>query len=136
MDSELVTVDAAQMKQAIADSGHIALYGILFEFDSARLLPESRAAVAEIAKLLRQSSDLKLHVVGHSDDKGTLAYNLDLSKRRAEKVVQELTSSHGISASRVAAHGIGPLAPVASNETESGRAKNRRVELVEFIERH
>jgi outer membrane protein OmpA-like peptidoglycan-associated protein len=135
MDSKLVTVDAAQMKQAIADSGHIALYGILFEFDSARLLPESRAAIDEIAKLLKQSSNLKLHVVGHSDDKGTLTYNLDLSKRRAQEVVQELVSSHGISASRLVANGIGPLAPVASNENEDGRAKNRRVELVEFIER-
>lgn len=135
MDSELVTVDAAQMKQAIADSGHIALYGILFGFDSASLLPESRAAVAEIAKLLKQSAGLKLHVVGHSDDKGTLAYNLDLSKQRAQAVVQELVSSHGIASSRLVAHGLGPLAPVTRNDSEDGRARNRRVELVEFMER-
>lgn len=74
METELVTVDAAEMKKTISDQGHIALYGMLFEFDSAKLLPGSRATIEE---LLKQSPNLKLHVVGYTDDKGTLKYNLE-----------------------------------------------------------
>jgi outer membrane protein OmpA-like peptidoglycan-associated protein len=71
-------------------------------------------------------------VVGHTDNAGTLEANLALSRGRAAAVVKELTSSrHGIAASRLSAQGVGPLVPVASNRSEAGRAKNRRVDLVE-----
>jgi outer membrane protein OmpA-like peptidoglycan-associated protein len=73
-------------------------------------------------------------VVGHSDGKGALDYNRDLSQRRAEAIVARLASQYGIAAGRMTALGVGMAAPVASNRDEAGRALNRRVELVERSE--
>jgi len=70
-------------------------------------------------------------VVGHTDSVGQIEANMKLSQARAEAVVQALTKSHGVAATRLKAHGAGPIAPVVTNRTEEGRAKNRRVELVE-----
>jgi len=84
----------------------------------------------EIAKLLQQNPDLKVYVVGHTDNVGDANYNMDLSKRRAEAVVQTLVSQYGIQENRLKAMGVGLFAPISSNGTEEGRAKNRRVELV------
>lgn len=70
-------------------------------------------------------------MVGHTDGVGEFAYNRKLSQERAERVVEELVKKHRIAAKRLSAHGVGPLAPVETNRTEEGRAKNRRVELVE-----
>ena len=70
-------------------------------------------------------------MVGHTDNVGNFKYNMNLSKRRAEAVVRELTEKYRIKRDRLKAFGVGPLAPVASNKTEKGRAKNRRVEIVE-----
>ena len=130
MQSQLVAVAANEMRDAIAETGSVALYGIQFDFDSAKILPASRPALDEIGKLLQENAALSLHVVGHTDNAGTLDYNLDLSRQRAESVVRDLVSTYGIDRGRLAAHGVGFLAPVASNEEESGRALNRRVELV------
>jgi outer membrane protein OmpA-like peptidoglycan-associated protein len=130
METELVTVSASQMEQAIDASGHVAVYGIQFDSDSAALLPGSAAAVAEVARLLQAQPTLKLHVVGHTDGQGSHEHNLDLSRRRARAVVDALTGQHGIAAARLLASGVASLAPVASNATDEGRAKNRRVELV------
>lgn len=85
----------------------------------------------EIAKLLKQDPKLKLHVVGHTDNVSDLKFNMDLPQKRADAVIKELTTRHGISAARLRGDGVGPLSSVASNKTEDGRAKNRRVELVE-----
>ncbi len=131
MEGGLVTVDAAALAGDIAQTGHSAVYGILFDTGKADVKEESAAALAEIAKMLQQDPALKLLVVGHTDNVGALASNMDLSKRRAAAAVQVLTTKHGIAAARLIAQGAGPLAPVASNKTEDGRAKNRRVELVE-----
>lgn len=68
--------------------------------------------------------------MGHTDNVGTLASNMDLSRRRANAVAQVLTTNYKVAAARLSAQGDGPNAPVASNDTEDGRAKNRRVELV------
>ncbi len=130
MESGLITVDAAALAGDIERTGHSALYGIYFDTGKAELKPESDAAIQEVAKLLRQDPALKLLVVGHTDNVGALPWNLDLSKRRAAAVVQALTAEHGIAGARLVALGDGPSAPVASNATEEGRAKNRRVELV------
>ena len=73
-----------------------------------------------------------LHVVGHTDNQGKSEYNLELSKRRAASVVRELTSKYNVPLNRLDAFGCGIYAPVASNEAEDGRAKNRRVELVQW----
>jgi outer membrane protein OmpA-like peptidoglycan-associated protein len=123
-------VKASEMEQAIADTGKIALYGIQFDFDKDVVKPESKPTLDEIAKLLQAKPELKLKIVGHTDNKGTPEYNLDLSSRRATNVVAALTASYGIAADRLTSEGAGLTQPIASNDTEQGRAKNRRVELV------
>jgi len=130
MEAGLITVDAAALAGDIARTGHVAVYGIYFDTGKAEVKPESDATLKEIAKLLQQDPKLKLHVVGHTDNVGEIAMNMDLSRRRGNAVVQALTSKHGIAAARLRADGVGPLTPVASNDTEEGRSKNRRVELV------
>ena len=92
--------------------------------------PESDAALKEIAHLLQEDPQLKLYVVGHTDNQGVLDMNLELSKRRADAVLTALTAKFGVAAARLHALGDGPSAPVASNDTEEGRSRNRRVELV------
>jgi outer membrane protein OmpA-like peptidoglycan-associated protein len=130
MATGLVKISADALNKDILSAGHAAVYDILFDTGRATIKPESTPAVAEIARLLSQNPKLALHVVGHTDNVGALAQNLDLSKRRAEAVVTVLTTSHKIAAARLRADGVGPLAPVATNDTDAGRAKNRRVELV------
>jgi outer membrane protein OmpA-like peptidoglycan-associated protein len=130
MDTGLVTVDAAAMAREISKTGHIAIYGIHFDTNKAELKPESRAAIEEIAKLLKSDAGLRLLVVGHTDNVGGFEANVTLSERRAAAVLQELTAKHGIAAARLRGVGVGMAAPVAANDTEDGRAKNRRVELV------
>ena len=122
-------ITAKDMEAAIDDTGKVAIYGILFDFDKDVIKPESKPTLDEIALLLTSQPELKLRVVGHTDNQGTAEYNLDLSQRRAASVVAALVSSYGIAADRLAADGAGMTEPVASNDTEEGRAKNRRVEL-------
>jgi len=131
MEGDLVKVDAASLASDITSQGHSSVYGIYFDTGKAEVKPESNDTLTQIAKLLQNQPTLKLLVVGHTDNVGTLAGNMDLSKRRADAVVKALTTSFGVSPTRLNAQGAGPLAPVASNRTEDGRAKNRRVELVE-----
>jgi OmpA-OmpF porin, OOP family len=131
MAGGLVTVNAAELANDISQTGHASVYGIYFDTGKADLKPESDATLAEIAKLLASNSALKLHVVGHTDNVGGFAANMTLSKQRADAVVAALVSKYHVSAARLQAAGVGPLAPVASNKSEEGRAKNRRVELVE-----
>jgi OmpA-OmpF porin, OOP family len=130
MDTGMVTVDAASMAKEITTTGHVALYGILFDFNKADVKPESEPALREIATLLKQQPQMKLLVVGHTDGVGGFDANMLLSDRRAAAVLKELTSKYGVAANRLRAVGVGMAAPVASNESEDGRSKNRRVELV------
>jgi outer membrane protein OmpA-like peptidoglycan-associated protein len=130
MEQRMVLVEADAMAKALAETGRIALYGIYFDTDSAAIKPESKETLDEIAKLLNADMALKLYVVGHTDNKGAYDHNMSLSARRAESVVAALTGERGIAASRLKSAGVGLLAPVAANESEDGRALNRRVELV------
>ena len=123
-------VDATEMEKAIGATGRVALYSILFDFDRADLRPESRPTLEEIAKFLRANPGVSLIVAGHTDGQGAFDYNVELSRRRAAAVVAALTRDHGIAPARLTPFGAGPAAPVASNDSEDGRAKNRRVELV------
>jgi len=124
-------VTAEFLAKDLTDTGHTAVYGILFDTGKADIKPGSEGVLAEIAGLLKSKPALKLYVVGHTDNAGALEMNMRLSQARAEAVVNVLTTKHGISAPRLKPLGDGPTAPVASNSTEEGRAKNRRVELVE-----
>jgi OOP family OmpA-OmpF porin len=126
----LVTVNAAALADDITQTGHASIYGIYFDTGKAELKPESDATLTEISKLLTVNAALRLHVVGHTDNVGTLASNMTLSKQRADAVVAALVSQYHVAGGRLDAAGVGPLAPVGSNDTEDGRAKNRRVELV------
>jgi OOP family OmpA-OmpF porin len=126
-----VTVTKAEaMAAAIDATGRIALDNIYFDFGSAVLLAESDAALAEIGRLLTDRSELQVYVVGHTDSVGSLDANLALSRARAEAVIAALESRFGVAAGRAVPAGVGPLAPVASNATDQGRALNRRVEIV------
>jgi len=126
-----VVADAKSLMSDIQTKGSASVYGIYFDFDKADIKPESEPAIKEIAKLLQENKGLKIYLVGHTDNVGTLDYNLKLSKARADAVVKELTTKYKISSGRIKAFGVGSLAPLASNKTDEGRAKNRRVELVE-----
>lgn len=106
----------------------MALY-LNFDTDKATLRPDAQPVLAEVLKLLLQSPDLRLAVQGHTDDQGTLAHNQQLSDARARTVVATLTQA-GIAPDRLTAAGFGQTMPVADNTTETGRAQNRRVELV------
>ena len=127
---KIIFLNASQMDQAISETGKVALYGILFDLDKDTLKPDSKPTLDEIAKLMREKPDLKLKIVGHTDNQGTAAYNLDLSQRRAVSVVASLTGAYGIVPDRLSSEGAGLTQPVAPNDTEDGRAKNRRVELI------
>jgi OmpA-OmpF porin, OOP family len=131
MEQKMTFVNADKMKTEMQETGKVALYGIYFDTDKDVLKPESQPTIAEIVKLLKSDPSLRIHIVGHTDNQGKTDYNLDLSRRRAASVVSAL-SSQGIAAGRLDSFGCGVYAPVASNETEEGRAKNRRVELTRW----
>jgi len=122
---------AEMMANDISATGHFAVYGIYFDTDKAEIKPESEPALAEMAKLLKSKPALNVFIVGHTDNTGTFEHNLKLSLDRATAVVNALAGQHGIAAVRLKPWGVASLAPIASNSTEDGRAKNRRVELVE-----
>lgn len=125
-----VVANAEAMGNDLDATGHVSIYGIYFDTGRAEIKPESEAALAEIAKLLANDTGLKLYVVGHTDNVGSFEANLKLSRERAEAVVKALAGKPGIEAARLKPQGVSSLAPVASNDSEEGKAKNRRVELV------
>jgi len=130
METGLVKVDADALLNDIDRTGHASIYGIYFDTNKSEVKPESKQALGEIAKLLEKRPGLKLYVVGHTDNVGKLDYNKGLSMRRAAAVVGVLTKDYGIDPARLHPDGVGPLAPVLANTSDSGRTKNRRVELV------
>jgi len=123
-------VDADTMAKGLREAGRIALYGIYFDTDKAVIRPESRPTLDQIAKLLASQVSLSVYIVGHTDSQGPYTYNLDLSRRRAEAIAQELVKTYHIGAPRLQTAGVAHLSPVGSNASEAGRALNRRVELV------
>ena len=125
-----VVASAELFRSGLNASGHVEVPGIFFDTGKSVLKPESEAAVAEIAKLLKADPALKVYVVGHTDNVAAIDLNLRLSQARADAVVQALMAKHGIAAARLSGQGVGPLSPVADNGDDAGRAKNRRVELV------
>jgi len=130
MDEGLIAVDPTALAKAIESAGSVRIYGILFDVDKAEIRPESKQTLDAIAELLRAKPELSLFVVGHTDGTGALDHNVKLSDARARSVVAALIGRYGIAATRLDAHGVGPLVPVAPNTTDAGRQQNRRVELV------
>ncbi len=130
VEDDLIFVDANAMLSEIKANGKIALYGIYFDTGKATLKPESKPTLDEIAKLLKQNPEIALHVVGHTDSQGGFEMNMQLSRNRGAAVVKSLKQNYGIGKNRLVGHGVGPLCPAATNSSEKGRSKNRRVELV------
>jgi OmpA-OmpF porin, OOP family len=125
-----VTADASSLASSIRETGRASVYGIYFDTGKWDVKPESEPALQEIAKMLKANAAMKLYVVGHTDNTGTFDANVKLSNSRADAVVKALVARYAIAAARLQPFGAGPTAPVQSNRTEEGKARNRRVELV------
>ena len=130
-ENKMVTVDAGEMAKSIDSTGRVALYGIYFDFNKADVKPESDATLEQIAALMKKDTALKVLVVGHTDNVGSFSFNMDLSQRRAAAVVAALATRFAVGKDRLTPVGVSFASPVAPNKTEEGRAKNRRVELVD-----
>ncbi|HKK62228.1 MAG TPA: OmpA family protein, partial [Bacteroidales bacterium] len=104
------------------------LNNIFFDFDSYKLREESKVELNLIVDFLKLNENIRIEISGHTDNTGSDAYNLDLSKKRAEEVVGYLVSM-GIEKDRLESKGYGSSKPVSENNTEQGRAKNRRTEM-------
>jgi outer membrane protein OmpA-like peptidoglycan-associated protein len=128
MNQSVALISADDMARELGAKGRVALY-INFDVDKATLRDDGMPVVAEIDKLLRAQPDLKLAIEGHTDNSGNAQHNKDLSRQRAETVLDRLVAG-GIDKARLSAAGYGAEKPLADNGSEEGRAKNRRVELV------
>ena len=120
---------ASTLADALQESGHVAVYGITFDFNNATLRPEAAPVLGQVLAMLQGDAKLSIEIDGHTDSIGLPPYNQKLSADRAAAVKAWLVA-HGIEDARLAAAGLGDSKPVADNATEDGRSKNRRVELV------
>jgi len=125
-----VELTAKDLADALAKTGSVTLNNILFDTGKATIKAESEAPLETVIELLTNDPALALEVQGHTDNTGTKAGNLQLSKDRADAVKAYLVEKGGIAADRLTTAGLGDTAPVADNATEEGRAQNRRVVLV------
>ncbi len=119
---------ADDLARQLGKDCHVALYGVLFDFNKSTLKPESDAVLQHVLGLLQKDAGLKLEVQGHTDNVGNDAYNQKLSEARAKSVVAWL-AGHGTAAGRLTFKGYGKTVPVAGNDDDAGRARNRRVEI-------
>jgi outer membrane protein OmpA-like peptidoglycan-associated protein len=124
-----VVADASALQSGLNETGHVEVPGIFFDFGKSEIKPESEPALKQVVGMLQANPALKVWVVGHTDNVGSVETNMTLSGARAAAVVKALVE-RGINPQRLGPHGAGPYAPVASNVADEGRARNRRVELV------
>lgn len=127
----VLSFGAEELKKALDSEGRIAVYGINFAVDSDRLQLGAEKVLSEFVKLMSLYPDLEIEIQGHTDNTGAAQHNLDLSGKRAESV-KKFIMLFGIESSRLVSKGYGLTKPIESNDTEEGRAKNRRVELVKI----
>ena len=106
----------------------IILHNVNFEFDKDTLTPEAKVVLRDVAKGLVSQSDLKVEIGGHTDGKGSNAYNMGLSNRRAASARKFLVSE-GVPTGQLTSKGYGEEVPIDTNATDEGRARNRRVEF-------
>lgn len=123
--------DAVAMADAMNHYGHVSAYGIRFLAGKADLTPESVVALHEVAAMLLDNGDWRIRVVGHTDASGDKQANLALSMHRATTVVNWLVL-HGVKKPRLEVAGAGDAEPVAPDDSDANRAKNRRIELVKL----
>jgi OOP family OmpA-OmpF porin len=127
---DITAASSEDIAKALKKDGRVAISGgILFETDSAMLAPSASNLVSRLSDVMKRNPNLKVAVVGHTDNTGDFKYNIQLSQRRANAMVEALVKD-GVAPNRLTGVGVGPLSPIASNDTAEGRAQNRRVELV------
>jgi len=124
-------VSAENIAKGIQTDGHIAVYDILFETGKSDIKTESEAAIKNVADYMNANPGKKFYIVGHTDNVGDFNANMTLSESRAKAVLNVLITKYAVKAEQVKAYGISSLAPLATNVTEEGKAKNRRVDIVE-----
>jgi len=127
-----VEVDADGMAKELEASGRVSLYGITFATGKADITPDSAKSLSDIATVMKGHPGWKLRVEGHTDNVGQANANLELSKKRAAAVKDWLVKKHGIDAGRLTTEGFGQGRPLGPNDSDAGRARNRRVELVKL----
>jgi outer membrane protein OmpA-like peptidoglycan-associated protein len=125
-----VAESAPDFSSVINSTGKYITHGINFDTDSATLKPESAAVIKQVAAGLNKNPNLRLEIDGYTDSVGQSAHNIDLSKRRAQAVMDVLVSQFSVDPSRLSANGFGAAKPIGSNDTPDGRADNRRVEFI------
>jgi OOP family OmpA-OmpF porin len=125
-----IVVNADIIKEKIQLEGKIAIYGIYFDVGKSEIKPESQESLEQIALFLKDNLEINCWVVGHTDSDGSFETNSKLSLDRANAVTSNLQLNYSISHERLFAEGVGPLAPISSNDSEEGKSLNRRVELV------
>lgn len=128
---EIGLVSAENIDNDILSKGHIAIYGIHFETGKSVVKSESKESLKSIAAYLNNNTDKKFYIVGHTDNTGDFAANKILSEERAKSVINELETNFNVNSAQLEAYGVSSLAPLVSNKTDEGKAKNRRVEIVE-----
>ncbi len=131
MEQQVVAANADGWSDQINQTGRVSVYGINFDTGKATIKPESEAVLKELLALFQKQPDWYMVVAGHTDNVGTDAINIPLSRQRAEAVVAWLAAK-GVDRSRLVATGLGSKKPLADNTTDDGRAKNRRVDLVKL----
>jgi OOP family OmpA-OmpF porin len=129
-DIAVADAGATDLAANLKKTCHVALYGVLFDFNKSTLQPASDAVLQQVADLLAKDKTLKVEVQGHTDNVGGDAYNQTLSEARARAVADWLTK-RGVTAARLSARGYGKTKPVADNNNDEGRARNRRVEIAD-----
>lgn len=127
-----IAVGAPDMRNKLMTEGKLVTYGIYFDVNKDVVKPESYGTLKEIAKILNEVPDVKVKIVGHTDSDGADASNLDLSKRRAASVKNELVKNFEVNGDRLVTDGLGESQPVAPNDTPANKALNRRVEFIKM----
>jgi outer membrane protein OmpA-like peptidoglycan-associated protein len=127
---DTLPVADSDLGRALDDRGFAVLDDLIFASGAATLTEGDYASLAAVADWLRANPDGTVALVGHTDASGSLAANVALSERRAEAVAEVLVESFGADRTRIAAEGVGFLSPHSTNQTEEGRQKNRRVEVI------
>ncbi len=128
---ELGLISADYIAQNIEMTGHSVFYDIHFDTGSAKIDSKSDNQIKQIADYLKKHTDKKYYIVGHTDNVGDFTSNMTLSENRAKAVISELVSKYGVDATQLKPYGVASLAPISSNLTDGGKARNRRVEIVE-----
>lgn len=128
MDEGLVSVK--DLNENLSKKGHIAIYDILFNSNTSSIKKESAEALKNIAEYLSNNKDEKYIIVGHTDNTGKFDLNIELSKKRADSVKNELVNKYNVEAEQLKTYGVGSTSPITTNLTKEGKAKNRRVEIV------